>query len=201
MNKLKEAQLSFIVDEATKMFFTRSINDVTMTDIAKELGIGEATLYRYFGKKSNIVLLAAERLSKKVLDEYFVIDETLSGFERIKKFFESYLDIFNKTRGYYTFVSSFDTFIATEKNIDLSSYSSIVCEYKKVFDSAYDAGIKDGTIKYDGDKDIYYRSTSLSLLSLCKKLADEDDLLEEDKKFDASNEIKALIEIYLYRIK
>lgn len=200
MNKLKELQQSFIVEEAIKMFFARPISEVTMSDIAKEIGIGEATLYRYFGKKSNIVLRAAEKLSLKVINEYFKVDLNKNGFERIKDFYQSYLNIFIDNRNYYSFIYHFDSFIISENNMDLTKYNDSIVSYKKIFDLAFETGLKDGSIKFDGDVDLFYRATTLSLLNLCKKLAIEENLLKEDERFEAANEIKALIEIFLFRI-
>lgn len=201
MNKLKEAQMSFIVDEATKLFFAHRINEVTMGDIAKDLGIGEATLYRYFGKKANIVLMAAEKLSTRVVTEFFQTEDSKSGYERVSDFYNSYLYIFNKDKGYYSFINQFDAYILTEKDMDLKQYGESVDSYKRIFISAFEDGLKDGSIKFDGDVELFYRSSTLALLSLCKKLATEDELIEEDKKYDAVSEIKALIEVFLYRIK
>ena len=71
MSKIKDAQMNVILDEATKLFFEKSITNVTMSDIASEIGVGEATLYRYFGKKQNLVIKVAERLSSNLLEKYF----------------------------------------------------------------------------------------------------------------------------------
>lgn len=200
MNNVKKAEQDFIIAEAIKMFFERPIADVTMVDIAREIGLGEATLYRYFGKKSNIVIRAAEKLSVDVYLNYYRFDETKSGYERIKDFYEAYLKVFEDNKNYYSFINSFDNFIASEK-IDLTAYNQNVNAFKTVFDAAIRDGVKDGSIKYDGDVDMLYRSTTLSLMSLCKKLASEGNLLDEDNNYDAVNEIKTLIDIFLYRIK
>lgn len=201
MNKLKEAQQAFIIEEATKLFFTNPINEVTISDIAKDLGIGEATLYRYFKKKSNIVLLCASNLSNKVVDNFFKVDTSKNGYERVKDFFNSYLNIFIDNKNYYSFIYYLDSFLLNEKDLDLNQYNQQIDSYKKIFDDAFDIGLKDKSISFSGDKEIFYRSTTLALLSLCKKLAIEDNLTEDDKKYDASEQIKALIEIFLYRIK
>ena len=48
---LKEAKFNFVVEVATNLFMQKSINDVTIKDIAEKAGVGEATIYRYFSKK------------------------------------------------------------------------------------------------------------------------------------------------------
>ncbi|MCQ2087716.1 MAG: TetR/AcrR family transcriptional regulator [Bacilli bacterium] len=202
MNKLREAQIGFIVEEATPLFFARKINEVTMSDIAKEIGIGEATLYRYFGTKANLVLMIAERLSNNVFDNYFLnIDKSLNGFQRVQQFFEAYLNVYMDKKYLFAFINSFDAFLANETDMDLVDYTNSVNQYETIFDECFDAGVKDGSIVFDGDRDTYYRSTTLALFNVCKKLAVENDLLENDKRFDPVNEIKSIIEIFLYRIQ
>lgn len=201
MNKLKEAQQSFIIDEATKLFFSRSISEVTIQDIAKDLGIGEATLYRYFKKKSNLVLLCLERLSNKVSGDFFKMDESKNGYERVKDFYYSYLNIFTTNKNYYSFIYHFDSYILREKETDLSQYNASIDSFKRIYIESFNLGLKDGSIKFNDDVELFYRSTTLSLLNLCKKLAVEDNLTNDDKKYDASKEIENLIEIFLYRIK
>ena len=66
MSKIKDATKRLIVEEASKLFLSKSIQGVTMSDIAREAEIGEATLYRYFGKKQNIVVEVAIMLFEKI---------------------------------------------------------------------------------------------------------------------------------------
>lgn len=200
MNKLQQAKFDFIVDEATKLFFKKPIPEVTMSDIAKDIGIGEASLYRYFKKKSNIVVKAAEKLSIKVIEKYFSLDESLSGIDMIRSFYLSFLKVFKENKDYYSFIYYFDAYILQEQP-ELESYSENVNAFKKVFDVAIEKGKKDNTISYNGDIDIFYRSTTISLLSLCKKLAIQDHILKEDAIYEASKEIETLIDIYIYRLK
>ena len=47
---LKDAKVNFLVDMATDLFMSRSIQEVTIRDIAISAQVGEATIYRYFGK-------------------------------------------------------------------------------------------------------------------------------------------------------
>ena len=68
---LREAKFKFVVDIATNLFMQKSINDVTIKDIAEEAGIGEATIYRYFSKKETIVLACAMYLQTQVTQNYF----------------------------------------------------------------------------------------------------------------------------------
>lgn len=47
---LKDAKIKYIIDRATELFLQRSVGEVTVKDISDAVGVGEATVYRYFGK-------------------------------------------------------------------------------------------------------------------------------------------------------
>ena len=53
MNKIKDGKIDLIVKEAVPLFLEKSISDISMNEIAKFVGVGEASLYRYFQKKQN----------------------------------------------------------------------------------------------------------------------------------------------------
>lgn len=199
-SKLKEAQQNFILTEATKLFLEKSISSVTMSDIASYIGIGEATLYRYFGKKQNLVIKVAESLSKNILDKYFIFDETKNGFENIKEFYLAYLKVYKEDKEYYSFVYSLDAYIHNEIGINLDTYNDNVNMFKEVFYKYFSKGVKDNSIREDIPLDIYYRTTSIALLSFCKKLAVEN-ILQEDQISSKEEEIKTLIELFLFKIK
>lgn len=199
-SKLKEAQNNFILLEATKLFLSKSISSVTMSDIASYIGIGEATLYRYFGKKQNLVIKVAERLSKDLLEKYFTFNEDFSGYENIKEFYEAYLKIFKEDKSYYSFVYSLDAYIHNEIGVNLDVYTENVNLFKDVYFKYYKKGILDNSLRDDIDLEIYYRTSSIALLSFCKKLAVEN-ILQEDDSSDPEEEISSLIDVFLFRIK
>ena len=92
---LKDVKQNFLVDIATDLFITRSIQEVTIKDIAISAQVGEATIYRYFGKKQTLVVKAAMKLQEEVNAESFKLEEGKNGFEKIKIFYLSYLQIFD----------------------------------------------------------------------------------------------------------
>lgn len=200
MNIFKHAQEIIMAEETAKLFFEKSINTVTIKDIAEHLGIGEATIYRHYKNKYNIVLSVAGYLQKKVVERYFNIDKNLSGYEQIEKFYNSYLDIFQDDPMYYKFINEFDAFVILNNSQDMSQYEEGIDVFKTIFFGAYNKGLQDGTIKEIEDIDSFYFATTHATLGLCKKLADKD-ILSQDQSLDKTKEIKVLIETILYRFK
>ena len=51
----RQVQVQRILDTAQRLFITRGLEDVTLTQIAQACGITRATLYRYFNSKERIL--------------------------------------------------------------------------------------------------------------------------------------------------
>lgn len=193
----KDLKANYIIDIATKLFLERSVSEVTIKDIADEAGVGEATIYRYFLKKQNIVLAAVLKLKQKVNEGYFDLSKGKTGFEKIEIFYKSYLNIFVDSPEYFRFINNFDAYVTAERDVSLGEYEKEVDSYKAEYLKAYELGLKDGSIKKNDDIETFYFSTTHALLELCKKLAVTQALLEQDKNSKKAAEIECLIKIML----
>lgn len=196
MNKIKDNTMNFIIDEALKLFMKKSIASVTMTEIAKEVGIGDATLYRYFKKKQNIVLASIVKLSDDVLRTYFSLDDKLSGIDSIKAFYGAYLEVYKEHKQYFKLIYEFDAYLISEKNVEKLEYEREIDCYKNIFLNCYHKAILDKTINEIKDVDVFYYSTTHSLLSLCKMLS-IDNVIAQDASSRKEDEIRTLISIII----
>ena len=198
---LKDAKTNFIVDIATDLFICRSIQDVTIRDIAISAQVGEATIYRYFGKKQDLVVQSAMKLQQAVNADFFKLEKGKTGLEKIQIFYQSYLAIFNAHPEFYKFINEFDAFMAGEDSSVINPYESVIGQYEKVYMAAYNEGLKDGSIKEQKDVRVFYFSTTHSLLELCKKLSIRKAVLNQDKTEGKSAEVQCLIDIILDAIR
>ena len=198
---LREAKIKFVVEQATDLFMRQSIAEVTMKDIATEAGIGEATLYRYFSKKEQVVLECVMMLQERVNAQYFDLTKGNSGYEKLEIFYNSYVDIFKDTPEYFYFIREFDAFMYTQNPEILKEYEKGVDSFRNVFMEAYELGLKDGSINSIDSIDIFYFSTTHALMELCKKLSIQKALLTQDKTLKKAAEIECLIKIILKTIK
>ena len=197
---LKDAKVNFLVDIATDLFMCRSIQDVTIKDIAISAQVGEATIYRYFGKKQTLVVQAAMKLQEIVSSGYFRLEDNMNGYQKLEAFYLSYLNIFDNHKDFYKFLSEFDTYMSVENNDVLNTYEEAIDQYKSAFMAAYEQGLKDGSVKKQKDIDLFYFSTTHAVLELCKKLALRA-VLNQDLEIEKVSEIKALIDIFLSALK
>ena len=197
---LKDAKVNFLVDMATDLFMSRSIQEVTIRDIAISAQVGEATIYRYFGKKQELVVQAAMKLQGIVSSGYFQLDSKMNGYQKLEAFYLSYLNIFDHHRDFYKFLSEFDAYMSVENKDVLNPYEDAIDQYKSAFMNAYEQGLKDGSVKEQENIDLFYFSTTHSILELCKKLALKA-VLNQDLEIEKLGEVKCLINIVLGTLK
>ena len=200
MNKLKNNTKTFIINESTSLFLENSIQNVTMSDIAKNVGIGEATLYRYFKKKVNIVLNVSIALLLEIFDTYFVFEENLTGFKEIETFYSAFLKIFKEHPNYYRFTNELDAYILMEKDISISEYEERLAQFYNLFKVSYKKGLKDNSLRKIKDIETFYYSTTHSLLNLCKFLSGPA-ILSQDEKIQKEKEVEVLVTLILDSIK
>ena len=195
--KMREAQKRFIEGEALTLFLERSIVKTTIVNIARQVGIGEATIYRYFEKKQFIIIGSARILADKVFDNYFSFIN-LKPIEVVTGFYNNFLKIFNEHIEYYRFIDEFDRF-AYDDNYELTDYGEIVDKYKDKFVEAYKECYKNGLVKKIDNIDVFYMATTHALLDLCKRLSRDKGILPGDVTKDNS-ELKTIINVILNSI-
>lgn len=194
MSKMKDAQKDFIIEEAVKLFLAKSIDEVTMSEIAKSVEIGDATLYRYFAKKQNIVVLSAIKLSKRVFDNYFNFDG-LEGVEVIRKFYSNFLNIFIDHKEFFSFINEFDAFIINE-SYDNTLYEDGVNKFKEIYFNAYRNAVDKGEIREVPDIDAFYYATTHVLLDLGKRLSRKGTVVSSDENSNYK-ELKIMVDVIL----
>ena len=198
---LKDAKLNFLIDIATDLFMCRSVQEVTIKDIAVSAQVGEATIYRYFGNKQNIVIHSAMKLQGVVSNNFFKLDTGKNGYDKLAIFYQSYFDIFDKYPNFYKFLDEFDAYISVDNADATNPYETAIDQYKTFFMQAYELGIKDGSIKKQENIEMFYFSTTHALLELCKKLANQKVVISQDKTIGRKEEIQYLIDIILKSLK
>ena len=197
----KDLKSNYIVEVATKLFLKRGINDVTIKDIANEAEIGEATIYRHFVKKQNIVLAVALKLKEKVFEGYFDLSKGKTGFEKVEIFYSSYLNVFKNSPEYFYFINEFDAYMCMEESISLDEYEKEIDSFKSQYIEAYELGLKDQSIRKVDSIELFYLSSTHALLELCKKLSANRALLRQDRNSKKASEIECLIKIVLGSLK
>lgn len=197
---IKDIRRSYILERAIKLFCENSIAEVKIKDVAEYCNIGEATFYRYFSKKSSLIVACAVKLQEKVA-EYFGNESVGRGFDNLSRFYYRFYEIFGDHPEYYRFLNEFDAYCIREEIKDLGAYSDGFDDFKERFFFAYRTGLEDGSVKEVWASDLFYYSTTHAMLSLCKKLAAEAYIVRQDALTDKRQEVRTMIEIILQALK
>ena len=197
---IADAKKNFIVEKTLALLLERSISEVTIHDIAVRASVGEATIYRYFSTKLNLVCAAATMLEKQIFDTYFDLSLAANGLEKLELFYRTYLKIFSLHREFFKFIDEFDAFMLSEGKTDSNEYASGLDLFYTLCSAAYAQGLSDGSIEPVNDFETFYYATTHALLELCKKLS-AANIVRQDFGTNKEKEIATLTEIILDKLK
>ncbi len=92
----KEARRLQIIESSMKIFIERGYNGATTADIAKEAGISEVTLFRYFSSKKELFMEGVEPILVTTLENSIIASKDLEPVERLKYILESRIKLISK---------------------------------------------------------------------------------------------------------
>lgn len=205
LEELREQNIKLVIEKALYCFTEQGIEHTKVKDIAREAGLTERSVFRYFDTKADIVQAAAYLFWTKTLDTVtseFRRAETgdMTGIEIIQILLELYSTLFleDTKSARFTLDAEVALYNANKKEHLLKrppepyeiSTSPLVMAIHK--------GLEDGTVKPKVDpKQIYYNAYD-SILGVLQRLA-----LETTSTTDLDNRIrlKHLCDIFVREFK
>ena len=104
-----------IISTAERLFFSKGYDDVSMNDIAKDVGMSKATLYLYFDNKDSlffaVVLRGAEIMKSLIEKEIGTVEK---GIDKIFAYRNAY---FNFALRYPDYLHIYNYFISGRFNL------------------------------------------------------------------------------------
>lgn len=194
---VQQAKIDYITQLAADLFLQKGIASVTIKDVATAAGVGEATLFRYFSTKQNLVLRAAGHMADQIHATYFDLSRAITGMDKLEAFYGNFLRIYLENPAYYRFIFEFDA--THDATAGLKEYEDTLLPYMQDYLDAYRLGIEDGTVREIENVRLFYLTTTHALMGLCKKLTMDQIVLSQDK--DGRLEVEMLIELIVYRLK
>ena len=71
-----------IMDAALRIFAEKGFQNATITEISKEAGVSEATIYEYFGTKEDLLFAIPEKISNETYEESQTVLPFIKGCRR-----------------------------------------------------------------------------------------------------------------------
>lgn len=121
---------------ATKIIGEKGFQNATIAEIAKEAGIGDATIYEYFKNKEDLLLAIPVETTKDLIAE---INEHMMGikgaFNKLRKFIWWWLNYVEKNPGYGVVVllelKTSKTYVSTEAYQAARNFYQIILDIIK----------------------------------------------------------------------
>lgn len=162
-NDMQERRKKIILT-AFHLFCERGVEDVPLTEIAKEANVGESTIYRYFDNKSNLVMEAFIKLWDLIMSEVEQTVEntdnyaSLSGFCQIQVWIESFRQLYLNNSDFILFSYEAKLYLLRHKiRLNQCQQDLLMHAIKGPCLAALEKGMKDGSIPIkENSEDIFY---------------------------------------------
>lgn len=201
---LKSRRFEAAVAASARLFLEKGIDNVKMTDIAAETGIGVATLYRYFGTKTRIVIIAMTYLWNDLNKKFNGVFESeafrkQTGIKQLSDLMRMTLVFYNANRDFIKLLGEFDLFLIRESvpKEELEGYERSIINFYPFFEQAYQTGLRDGSVREMENFSLCYTTFAHALMELSKKLM-QGELLPSDDFANASSELSLLVDTAVY---
>lgn len=182
----KEQRKERIVQTAFELFCKKGIDQVSLSDIAKQSKVGEASIYRYFKNKVQLVFYTLNFLWKEIsvtleegLEEIENFD-SMTGYEQFKVRLERYKKMYIDHADYVLF--SYEAKLYLQRNhIELKreDYDAMILEMKEHFIAALNKGKQDGSISAEIDSEDLFYAIWGAVRGYIVKIVVYDTLFEE----------------------
>ena len=153
----REQRRNYILEAAEKLFFSKGYDNVSMDDIAKEIGLNKATVYLYFKNKESLffaVVLRGARILNDMINEK--VKRCGTGIEILDALGIAYFEFVGKYPDYskaYLYFRS-ERF-SIDNSDDLCDDAKKIIELRRkefvIACNAVRSGINEGTIRPDLD--------------------------------------------------
>ena len=138
-----------IMEAALRIFAEKSFQEATISEISKEAGVSEATIYEYFGTKEDLLFAIPEKISNDTYQESEAALEFIKGAEsRVRAQMFSYMRLYQNNPHYSALVLL--QLMANKRFRQTAAHAAIRRSAHRVLDCIRE-GIADGTFRKDAD--------------------------------------------------
>lgn len=167
-----------ILETGFRVFSEHTIESVAMTDIAKEAGIGIATLYRYYRTKLKLVLAVSVYAWKNYVKARRAAasqnqEVHACARDEFEYYLDSFIDLYRNHRNILRFNQFFNVYLQNEKisSEEIGPYTDFILKLKQRFLAICQRGEQDGTMKNELPADQIFSITLHLMLAAVTRYA------------------------------
>ena len=167
-----------ILEAAFRVFSEKSIEQSNLVDVAKEVHLGIASVYRYYPTKPDLVLAVAawawEKFYKTYVDRTSQEEiEKRTGAEDFESYLESFLYLYREHSDMLRFNQYFNLYLRSG-NIPadkVDPYTEMIRVQAKRFSVTYRKGQEDGTLRTELSEEEMFSTTMHLMLAVVTRYA------------------------------
>ena len=187
-----------LLEAGFRLMSARTIEAVTLQQIADEAKIGIATLYRYFKAKPDLVIEIGTNIWKRyyaeVEKEYARLNgPAMNAAEELGFFLDSIIELYRSRRDVLRFNRNFDTYVQHERctAAQMRPYNDAVAVFAKKFHTVVRKARADGSLRIPVSEPRLFVNLLYTMLSVAGKYA-EGLVYPPDGERDMTDELEAI---------
>ena len=191
----KEARREELLQKGFELFSTKTIETVSMRDVASAVGCGSASIYRYYSSKPDFVVAVATRKweqfqqesRKRRPGEGF---ESMTAAEVFEFYLDSFLALYRENTDLLRFNQFFNVYVQAEHigAEALQPYQEMIAGLREWFHGMYLKAEQDKTLRTDEPEEKMFSKTLHLMLAAVTRYAVGLVYIPE-KGFDAMEEL------------
>lgn len=150
---LKERRTQHILEASYQVFVRKGFEEATMQDIADEADLGVATVFRYFPKKTKLIIAVMVDILEKRLPLFQrILESEGTCLQKIERLLDHYLSISKPTSsGNMKLLEAFEIYAAysQEPMEDIANYHKAYTDIVEVIEAIIREGKEDLSIRQD----------------------------------------------------
>lgn len=145
----KKTRKDRIMEAALRIFAEKTFSDATISEISKEAGVSEATIYEYFGTKEDLLFAIPEKISNDTFEESEAALPYIKDVEgRMRAIMISYIRLYQNNPHYSALVLL--QLMSNKRFRQTEAHAAIRRSAHRLLDCIRE-GIADGTFRADAD--------------------------------------------------
>ena len=138
-----------IMDAALRVFAEKTFQEATISEISKESGVSEATIYEYFGTKEDLLFAIPEKITNDTLARSQLVLPFIKDVEgRMRAILQSYIQLYQNNPHYSALVLL--QLMSNKRFRQTAAHELIRLSAHGLLDCIRD-GIADGTFRKNAD--------------------------------------------------
>ncbi|HBL53593.1 MAG TPA: TetR/AcrR family transcriptional regulator [Syntrophaceae bacterium] len=138
-----------IMDAALRIFAEKNFQEATISEISKEAGVSEATIYEYFGTKEDLLFAIPEKISNDTFKESESVLPYIKDVEgRMRAIMFSYIQLYESNPDYSALVLL--QLMSNKRFRQTAAHEAIRRSAHRLLDCIRE-GIANGTFRSDAD--------------------------------------------------